>query len=76
MNINNFNSNGILLLIVVIATILQSCNYAKSNQQVVVSSDCGKSWTKITAGESVPKAGLNACYMKVVIPNYPMQGES
>lgn len=54
----------------------QSCNYAKSNQQVVVSSDCGMTWEKINAGDAVPKGGLNACYMKVVIPNYPMQGES
>lgn len=55
---------------------LMSCNYAKSNQQVVVSEDCGMTWKKINAGEAVPKGGLNACYMKVVIPNYPMQGES
>jgi hypothetical protein len=55
---------------------LQSCNYAKSNQQVLVSSDCGVTWSKINAGESVPKAGMNPCYMKVVIPNYPMQGDS
>jgi hypothetical protein len=34
------------------------------------------SWKKINAGDAVPKGGLNACYMKVVIPNYPMQGES
>ncbi len=55
---------------------IQSCNYAKSNQQVVISDDCGMSWKKIEAGDAVPKGGLNACYMKVVIPNYPMQGES
>lgn len=61
------------LLLFVLA---QSCNYAKSNQQVVVSDDCGMSWKKINAGDAVPKGGLNACYMKVVIPNYPMQGES
>lgn len=54
----------------------QSCNYAKSNQQVLVSDDCGMSWKKINAGDAVPKGGLNACYMKVAIPNYPMQGES
>lgn len=52
------------------------CNYAKSNQQVVISGDCGMTWQKIEAGDAVPKGGLNACYMKVVIPNYPMQGES
>jgi hypothetical protein len=64
------------LSIVAVLFTLQSCNYAKSNQQVVVSDDCGMSWKKINAGDAVPKGGLNACYMKVVIPNYPMQGES
>lgn len=56
--------------------ISQSCNYAKSNQQVLVSDDCGMTWEKINAGDAVPKGGMNACYMKVVIPNYPMQGDS
>ena len=55
---------------------ISSCNYAKSNQQVLVSSDCGMKWSLIKAGEAVPKAGINPCYMKVVIPNFPMQGES
>jgi hypothetical protein len=64
------------LSIVAVLITLQSCNYAKSNQQVVVSDDCGMNWKKINAGDAVPKGGLNACYMKVVIPNYPMQGES
>jgi hypothetical protein len=63
------------VLALVLLTI-QGCNYAKSNQQVVVSDDCGMTWKKINAGDAVPKGGLNACYMKVVIPNYPMQGES
>jgi hypothetical protein len=64
------------LSIVAILFTMQSCNYAKSNQQVVISDDCGMTWKKINAGDAVPKGGLNACYMKVVIPNYPMQGES
>jgi hypothetical protein len=64
------------LTIILALFLFQSCQYAKSNQQVVVSNDCGMSWTKINAGESVPTKGVNACYMKVVIPNYPMQGES
>ena len=63
-------------LSIIFILIIQSCNYAKSNQQVVVSDNCGRTWEKINAGESVPKSGLNPCYMKVVIPNYPMQGES
>jgi len=33
-------------------------------------------WKKINAGEAVPKGGLNMCYMKVVVPNFPMQGEA
>lgn len=55
---------------------LNSCNYAKSNQQVVISSDCGMTWKKINAGDAVPKGVANPCYMKVVIPNFPMQGDS
>ncbi|GAA4357962.1 hypothetical protein GCM10023185_23080 [Hymenobacter saemangeumensis] len=55
---------------------VQGCNYAKSNQQVVVSTDCGMSWKRIVAGESVPKGIGNPCFMKVVMPNYPMQGDS
>lgn len=54
---------------------LQSCNYAKSNQQVLVSEDCGMNWKKVNAGDAVPKSGMNPCYMKVVIPNFPMQGD-
>ena len=63
---------SILFLIV----ILEGCSYAKSNQQVVVSSDCGVTWQKINMGEAVPRPSVNPCYMKVVIPNFPMQGES
>jgi hypothetical protein len=52
------------------------CNYAKSNQQVLVSTDCGMTWKAINAGDAVPKGTMNPCYMKVVVPNFPMQGES
>jgi hypothetical protein len=62
-----------LCLLVLVAT---GCNYAKSNQQVLVSIDCGMTWKAITAGDAVPKGTMNPCYMKVVIPNFPMQGES
>lgn len=65
-----------MLPVLLLFAVSQGCNYAKSNQQVVVSDDCGMTWKKINAGDAVPKSGLNACYMKVVIPNYPMQGES
>lgn len=59
-----------------LVALLGGCNYAKSNQQVLVSSDCGMNWSKIAAGDAVPKGTMNPCYMKVVIPNFPMQGDS
>ncbi|MGV3556941.1 hypothetical protein [Larkinella arboricola] len=55
---------------------LEGCNYAKSNQQVVVSDDCGMKWKLISAGDAVPRGTGNPCFMKVVIPNFPMQGDS
>ena len=63
-------------IIIPAAAILISCSYAKSNQQVVVSTDCGMSWEKVSAGDAVPVGTGNRCFMKVVMPNYPMQGES
>lgn len=64
------------ILITVSIVTAQSCNYAKSNQQVVVSSDCGMTWKKIDAGDAVPKGVGNPCFMKVVMPNFPMQGDA
>lgn len=66
---------AISILAVVALFTLQSCNYAKSNQQVLVSDDCGMNWKKVNAGDAVPKGGMNPCYMKVVVPNFPMQGD-
>lgn len=62
--------------LILFLVILQGCNYAKSNQQVLVSDDCGMNWNQINAGDAVPKGGINPCYMKVVIPNFPMQGDA
>lgn len=64
------------LAILIIAGIAGACSYAKSNQQVVVSTDCGMTWARINAGDAVPVGTGNRCFMKVVMPNYPMQGES
>lgn len=50
------------LVLLLILPFMQSCNYAKSNQQVVVSKDCGVTWELIKAGESVPKGVANPCY--------------
>lgn len=65
-----------MLTFLAAAFFVQGCNYAKSNQQVVISDDCGMNWKKINAGDAVPKGVGNPCYMKVVMPNYPMQGDS
>jgi hypothetical protein len=71
-----FNAIRKLWILIPMLIFVQGCYYAKSNQQVVVSDDCGVTWKKINAGEAVPRPGVNPCYMKVVIPNFPMQGES
>ncbi len=75
-----FGIRGIKLIwtlcLVLSVFFIPSCNYAKSNQQVVISTDCGVTWSKINAGESVPMGTANPCYQKVVIPNFPMQGDS
>lgn len=62
--------------ILFLVPLLYSCSYAKSNQQVVVSSDCGMTWSKINVGDAVPAGTGNRCFMKVVMPSFPMQGES
>lgn len=67
---------SLTLCMVGILFTIQSCHYAKSNQQVVVSDDCGMTWKKINAGDAVPRGGINMCYMKVVIPNFPLQGDA
>lgn len=63
-------------MVIVVLVAFQSCNYAKSNQQVVTSTDCGMNWKKVQAGDAVPRGTGNPCYMKVVMPNFPMQGDS
>lgn len=55
---------------------ISGCNYAKSNQKVLISEDCGMSWKEVSAGDAVPKGTMNRCFMKIVIPNFPMQGEA
>jgi hypothetical protein len=71
-----FAVKSIWTLCLLLLFVAVGCNYAKSSQQVVVSDDCGMTWKKINAGDAVPKGTMNACYMKVVMPNYPMQGDS
>ena len=61
---------------VLLIVVFSGCSYSKSNQQVLVSTDCGMTWGKISAGDAVPTGATNPCFMKVVIPNFPMQGET
>jgi uncharacterized membrane protein len=46
---------------------------AVTNMQTLTSSDCGRNWKLISAGDSIPRQML-ACDLRVSIPNYPMQG--
>jgi hypothetical protein len=48
-----------------------------SNQQTLVTSDCGKTWSVIEAGQSIPMCRINCqCSYDVSLPNYPMQGDA
>jgi hypothetical protein len=74
-----FDSNSSKLfsfvLLVGLFSSLQSCrDYAKTNQIVVISNDCGATWEQIKSGESVPLGTTNRCFMKEVMPGYNMQG--
>lgn len=60
---------------VLLAFAFQSCDYAHSNVQTLITDDCGVSWKIIKAGESIPKR-IGVCAYKVTVPDYPMQGES
>lgn len=54
---------------------MQSCSqYAKTNQQVVFSEDCGKTWKEVTSGQAVPKGTMNRCFIKETMPGFAMQG--
>lgn len=58
------------------STLLAGCaSRAVTNVQTFVSSDCGRNWSKIEAGQSIPRQ-VFACDLRVSIPNYPMQGDA
>jgi hypothetical protein len=64
------------LLLATASLALSACaQRAVTNVQTFVSSDCGKNWSMIDAGESIPRQ-LLPCDLRVSIPNYPMQGEA
>ena len=53
----------VVMALCVVVT-LAGCSYAKSNQQVLISSDCGVSWSKINPGE----IGRASCRERVSSP--------
>lgn len=64
-----------LLLAVLVMISIAACSYAPANVKTLVSSDCGKTWQVIPAGQSVPRQTL-PCEYKTTIPDYPMQGDA
>ena len=52
----------------------QSCDRSQANVQTLISKDCGKSWTLIAVGQTIPKR-LTPCELKTTLPNSPMTGE-
>lgn len=67
--------NFLCSLMVALATIsLQSCDRSQANVQTLISNDCGKTWTLIGVGQTIPKR-ITVCELKTTLPNSPMTGE-
>lgn len=75
VKLHKTNVTGVLILFA-FAGLVSSCDYAKPNQQILVSSDCGVNWKLVDTGQLVPKGGMNYCFIKVAVPAASMQGES
>jgi hypothetical protein len=54
---------------------LVGCSYAKSNQMVLYSEDCGANWKQVPQGSRVPRGTGNPCFVKETMPGYEMQGD-
>jgi hypothetical protein len=65
----------LIFILSLITIFFQSCDYAHSNVQTLVTDDCGVTWKVIKAGQALPKM-IGVCSYKVTVPDYPMQGES
>lgn len=75
--IRKANFSGLFMLLIGTLPLigsLQSCTYAKNNQIVVYSDDCGVTWTQVKSGERVPTGTANPCFIKETMPGYAMQG--
>lgn len=63
------------LFFIFAALSLQSCDYARSNTQKLVTHDCGVNWIVLEPGDMVPRL-RGACSYSVDLPNHPMQGDA
>lgn len=54
---------------------IEGCTYAKSNQIVLYSEDCGVNWKQVGMGNRVPAGTGNPCFIKETMPGYEMQGD-
>lgn len=54
---------------------IEGCTYAKSNQIVLYSEDCGVNWKQVGMGSRVPASAGNPCFIKETMPGYEMQGD-
>lgn len=66
---------SLVLVGLVSVMFMQSCNYAKTNQIVVYSDDCGVTWQQVKSGEKVPTGVGNRCFLVERMPGYAMQGD-
>ena len=65
----------ITLFILAFSILLVGCDRAPSNVQVLSTSDCGATWTKLKAGDVVPTHKTNPCGFNTALPNWPMTGD-
>lgn len=73
--IKNDFANLFALAIILGFTTFQSCTYAKMNQIVVYSEDCGVNWKQVPAGSRVPSGTGQVCFVQETMPGYEMQGD-
>lgn len=65
----------LMLSVVCLTAVLESCDRAQANVNTLISNDCGQSWKLINPGDAIPKR-MVACELKTTIPGSPMVGES
>lgn len=64
-----------LVAFLLAAATIEGCTYAKNNQIVLYSEDCGVTWKQVPAGSRVPSGTGQVCFVKETMPGYEMQGD-